>query len=331
VDILSEAQYDVLAFVAACNRNFYNPTSEEVELWRVNRTPADAIYETSRRKVADGVPGPLSLQIGTATDRMIASMVTGPNLAAMLQALSSSIAGLGLGTPARYVTERKLVTPAETILEHLLRLTWLTTAAGQSGPKAGLRLSDLGQALLRDAERGESEQEDVSVVVLGREDPLAYAQVMGQFAAAGAGLLVDPYLKLNDLHMILLGTRLTRLLVSGKHNEKELGALRTYLASGSLSRRIEVRSSTELHDRVLLADEGDVLTIGTSLNGVGRTTTVMTPIPTPAREALTEEYSRLWEDADLVGPEPVVRAHAQASRADEGPDEDELAGPPNLT
>ncbi len=130
--------------------------------------------------------------------------------------------------------------------------------------------------------------------------------------------------------MILLSTQLTRLLVSGKHNEKELGALRTYLASGSLSRQIEVRSSTELHDRVLLADEGDVLTIGTSLNGVGRTTTVMTPIPTPAREALAEEYARLWEDADLVGPEPVVESHAEHSQLDEGPDEDGLAKPPDL-
>jgi hypothetical protein len=99
VDILSEAQYDVLAFVAACNRNFYNPTSEQVELWRVNREPADAVYKTTRRKVADGVPGPLSLQIGTAADRMIASMVTGPAFASMAQALSSSIAGLGLALP----------------------------------------------------------------------------------------------------------------------------------------------------------------------------------------------------------------------------------------
>lgn len=326
MDILSEAQYDVLVFVAACNRNFYNPTREQVELWRVNREPADAVYKTTRRKVADGVPGALSLQIGTATDRMIASMVAGPAFASMAQALTSSIAGLGLGTPPRYVTERELVTPAESVLEHLLRLTWLTTARGQPGTE-GLRLSDLGQALLQDAERGETEQEDVSVVVLGREDPLAYAQVMGQFAAAGAGLLVDPYLKLNDLHMILLSTRLTRLLVSGKHNEREIGALRTYLASGSLSRRIEVRSSTKLHDRVLLADEGDVLTIGTSLNGVGRTTTVMTPIPTPAREALSEEYARLWDEADLVGPEPVVQVQAKGPQTDEELDEEGLAEP----
>jgi len=321
VDILSEEQYDVLVFVAACNRNFYNPTSEQVELWRVNREPADAVYKTTRRKVADGVPGALALQIGTATDRMIASMVAGPAFASMAQALTSSIAGLGLGTPPRYATERELVTPAESVLEHLLRLTWLTTATGHLGPEVGLRLSDLGQALLQDAERGETEQEDVSVVVLGREDPLAYAQVMGQFAAAGAGLLVDPYLKLNDLHTILLSTRLTRLLVSGKHNEREIGALRTYLASGSLSRRIEVRSSMKLHDRVLLADEGDVLTIGTSLNGVGRTTTVMTPIPTPAREALAEEYARLWEEADLVGPEPVVQVEAKDPQPDEGLDQ----------
>jgi len=110
-----------------------------------------------------------------------------------------------------------------------------------------------------------------------------------QWVLGHAQLATTQILKLNDLHMILLSTQLTRLLVSGKHNEREIGALRTYLASGSLSRKIEVRSSTKLHDRVLLTNEGDVLTIGTSLNGVGRTTTVMTPIPRPAREALAEE------------------------------------------
>jgi len=42
VDIVSDAQYEVMAFVAGCNRNYYNPAGTEVELWRNNRKPAGA-------------------------------------------------------------------------------------------------------------------------------------------------------------------------------------------------------------------------------------------------------------------------------------------------
>ena len=129
---------------------------------------------------------------------------------------------------------------------------------------------------------------------------------MGQLTDAGEGLLVDPYLKLDILHRIVTSTHLTRLLVSGKSsNRAEIAAMQTYLDSASLSRHVEVRTSTELHDRYLLADDGPVLTLGTSLNGVGRTTTVLTPMPSGAREVLRETYERLWADASLVGPQPV--------------------------
>lgn len=124
--------------------------------------------------------------------------------------------------------------------------------------------------------------------------PLAYPILVGQLAAAGPGLLVDPYLKLADLHTIVVSTQLTRLLVSGKTNNRgDVGAMLACLGNGSLSRRVEVRSSTGLHDRVLMADDGDVLTVGTSLNGVGKTTTVVSPMPSPARESLRDEYERL--------------------------------------
>ena len=78
--------------------------------------------------------------------------------------------------------------------------------------------------------------------------PLAYPILVGQLAAAGPGLLVDPYLKLADLHTIVVSTQRTRLLVSGKTNNRgEVGAILACLGKGSLSRRVEVRSSTGLH------------------------------------------------------------------------------------
>jgi hypothetical protein len=305
VDILSDAQYEVLAFVGACNRNFHNPTARQVMLWHNNRNPRQAVYRTVRRQVEPAVERVAPLfGVSTASNRILASLL-GDALRPM-QEMMSSIAKmqLGFGNQVRYV--RELVKPAETMIEHLVRLTWLEEVPAPHDEDLGLRLTALGRALLRDAEAGEETDEDVSVVVLGKEDPLAYPILVGQFAAAGTGLLVDPYLKLADLHTIVVSTQLTRLLMSGKTNNRGVVAsLEAYLGSQSLARPVEVRSSTELHDRVLVADDGDVLTVGTSLNGVGRTTTVMTPIPSPARESLRDEYERLWSEATLVGPSPA--------------------------
>lgn len=303
MDILSEAQYELLAFVAACNRNYHNPTGSQVELWRNNRKPAEAVYKTVRRKVSEGSQPVDFFGLQTASNRMLASLI-GDSFRPW-QEMIASLADFGLGAGPRYLTERELVTPAETMIGHLVRLTWLAEVALPGDGEPGLRLTELGRALLRDAESGDDSDEDVTVVVLGREDPLAYPILVGQLAAAGPGLLVDPHLKLADLHMIVVSTQLTRLLVSGKTNNRgEVASMQAYLGKGSLSRRVQVRSSTELHDRVLLADDRDVITVGTSLNGVGRTTTVMSPLPSPARDSLRDEYERLWADASLVGPEP---------------------------
>lgn len=230
----------------------------------------------------------------------------------------------GRGLPRGTVTQRELVTPAETLIGHLVRLIWLEESDVGIDANPGLRVTDLGRALLRDAESGTEQGDDVSVVILGREDPLAYPILVGQLASAGSGLLVDPYLEVTHLHRIVVSTQLTRVLVSGHARRRgEVEAMRAYLDSPSVARRLEVRSSTELHDRVLLADQGDVMTLGTSLNGVGRKTTVLAPLPSPAREALRQEYDRLWMEATLVGPVGPVSVQPG------GPDEDDSDGETN--
>jgi hypothetical protein len=209
-------------------------------------------------------------------------------------------------------TKRELVKEAEGALDHLIRLTWLQQVP--RGEDVGLRLTDLGQALLRDRDQELIEDDvAVSVVVLSAADPLAYARLVGHLAEAGPGLLVDPYLKIDQLHMIVNRTSLTRLLVlANSRTTGALAAMETYLSglaqSGpGLARRVEVRKSTEVHDRYLLADDGSVMSLGSSLVGVGRKTTVLTPLASPASAvaALRDEYEQMWERAELVGPQPT--------------------------
>lgn len=310
VEILSEEQYQVLGFVDACNRNHYTPTETQVTLWREHPLPRDAVYRTVRRGSAP------TASLDTAVSRMHASMMSElmrPVREAMVANMSIAFQRVVSEAAGSLTEARELVTQGESPVAHLVRLGWLKETGSRldagGNDEQGLQLTDLGRALLRDAEREATPQEEVGVVVLEAGDSLAYPVLIGQFAAAGEGLLVDPYLKLADLNGIVVSTRLTRVLVSAPKNhrgqEAELAAMATHLNSASLSRHVEVRSSTDLHDRVLLANEGDVMTLGTSLNGVGRKTTVFTPVPSPAREALRMEYERLWSEATLVGPSPT--------------------------
>lgn len=293
-------------------------------LWRQNPEPAKAEYRTVDRPQV----GSLGVHLGVfdqagALSRMVDTMIS-----SQLRPLTQGLVSM-MGQTHSSNTCRELIKPAETVIEHLVRLTWLEKVTS-SGEEPGLRLTELGRALLRDREQESPTGEDVSVVVLDGQDPLAYPLLVGQLANAGAGLLVDPYLKLDGLNRIVVSTQLARLLVSGRrHNIAEVSAMQTYLDSASLGRRVEVRASTELHDRILLAEDGAVLTLGTSLNGVGRTTTVITPMPSPARESLRGLYERLWAEASLVGPQPVEDEQKDAGEqedTDEQNDESDADG-----
>ena len=108
--------------------------------------------------------------------------------------------------------------------------------------------------------------------------------------------------------------------------------METYLGSPQLARKIEVRASESVHDRVVLADSGEAFTLGLSLNGVGqRSTTVLTPLPAPAVSALLREYQAIWREAAWISPaepeqdqdadEPVSPGRDEQSH-ETGPDPD---------
>lgn len=310
MEILTAEQHLVLGFIAACNRTRYSPTVAEVELWLSSPEPWEAEYRIVRRdplstpNMGFGTSGAALLMgesFRESTKKMIESMhpnIYTPRFKEKYKEIVRAAGLLGSGSTS------ELVRPEESVVDHLIRLRWVEDVSSTGSDDAELRVTDLGLALFRDRETETEAVEDVSVVVLGRGDPLAYPMLIGQLGAAGPGLLVDPYLKLEDLHRVVVTTQLTRLLITGQpSNRVVIGAVRAYLDTSSPTRRVEVRSSTQLHDRVLIADDGAVTTLGTSMNGVGKKTTVLTPMPSPANETLREEYKQIWDAADLVGPQ----------------------------
>jgi len=182
-------------------------------------------------------------------------------------------------------------------LDHLLKLGWITES-----PSLGL--TELGRALLGAAERAEPGEGEAGIVVLDREDPFAYARLMGHLTKAKQGLLVDPYFRIDQLMTILNGTTLARVLISKQHarSKEDRAALAVALDSPSLPRHIDIRATSDpsLHDRLIVGEDGEVWTLGASLNSVATTSTVIVPVPQAGADALRQQAETLWHGAEEV-------------------------------
>jgi hypothetical protein len=197
-----------------------------------------------------------------------------------------------------------LLKEPEPATAHLARLGWLEIRG--EGDQGVLSLTDLGRALLRGAERAEIAEPRLSVVVFKADNPLAYPQMVGHLAGLGDGILVDPFLGVEQLHELVLRTQLSRFLISDRPSAaRKRAAIGTYLRGSGTARPVEVRAASGFHDRVVLGAKGS-FTLGTSLNGVGTTTTVLTPLPPAAADALRAETESIWSGATPLVEEANV-------------------------
>lgn len=202
--------------------------------------------------------------------------------------------------------------PAQRVAKYLLEVQWATEAA------EGLKLTHKGRAVLRlsgaDEQLHTVSEPVVNDVALSPDDPLVYTVLTRRLAAAGEGLLVDPYFKAENLRWILEATSICRILISKRASAKERPIIAIALATLPNGHSVEVRATddTNLHDRRIIAADGSVQLIGTSLNGVGRHETAMvTPEPSIAK-AYKDSSEKLWTGAEKVEPQhpkaPVAEA-----------------------
>jgi len=136
------------------------------------------------------------------------------------------------------------------------------------------------------------------VVRLGTDDPLAYPTLFAELGRAGQGLLVDPYLGVEQLNLIVQQTQLSRILLKETPATKaNLVPIEVYL-TGAVPRSIDVRVTTHraVHDRLILwDDQRTVEVMGSSVNTVQQGTgTVITPMPEVVAGALRQEVETWW-------------------------------------
>lgn len=206
----------------------------------------------------------------------------------------------------RTVTDTIIEGGARSSVSDLLALDWVSVSRG------GARLTDLGKALLRAADAASDEV--IRVVMLQQGDPLAYATLIGELAAAGDAMLIDPYLDLKGCADVLEHTRIRRILIGHYQSAKKKSGIAVYLA-GAEREDVKIRVSDVIHDRLVIDEGGGVCTIGTSLNGVARakTTTVLTPMPALAADALRDHAEGWWDAATPLSTQPEVEDGEEAS------------------
>ncbi|MFF3489405.1 hypothetical protein ACFYXC_40170 [Streptomyces sp. NPDC002701] len=213
---------------------------------------------------------------------------------------------------------RHVVTSPEPVARYLLNVRWIVRSDD------GIQLTNLGRAILQAS--GAQEQMEqvrqplVKDMTLSPDDPLVYTVLTRRLAAAGAGLLVDPYFKAESIAWVLEATTIRRILISKKASTKERPIIAVALATLPNGRDLEVRATAdkELHDRRVIAADGTVQLIGTSINGVGRHETSMVTPEIAIAKAYRDSSEKLWAGAEKVEPQPL-KSPVAVSAEETGP------------
>jgi len=188
--------------------------------------------------------------------------------------------------------------PVETKRAYLSRLRWVTEEGGR------LVATELGRALLRS--QTQIGLGDRAVLVLEPGNPFSYAELAARFAESGEALLVEPYLGVQHLMDIASYTEVTRVLIGDQSQHRK--GLRAAGEKLELNRSLEIRVSSELHDRYFVPKVGLVDMLGTSMSGVGKKLTVLAPLDEAASNVIRKLVEGMWKRATPLAEAKVTEA-----------------------
>jgi hypothetical protein len=200
----------------------------------------------------------------------------------------------------------------ETFSEYLVRLSWVKN-------EDELELTAVGRALLKalNAPVLDEGASDVFEVVLDPDNPFAYAQALGALSQAERALLVEPYLRLEQLIDVEKLGNIERVLVGSRLSGKDRELLATGLAALPADRPLEIRVAKDLHDRYLIpATEGRVTMLGMSLGGIGKKVSTITTLGEVASIALRDAHEEIWTDAEVLRTNRAPSAEADPGAGD---------------
>jgi hypothetical protein len=214
--------------------------------------------------------------------------------------------------------------------------SWLVRVKLAKRIDSRLSATALGRALLAAANEREQalESSPTIAVVLKQDDEFALATVMAKIADVGPAALIDPYLGAEQYFGLVRHTSVKRIITADKGGDrvKALSAGRAYL--GQAGEAVEIRLTNAFHDRYVIPEKGLIWMLGTSLNGVGKRTSMMVQIAdSPGGRAIREAFNQEWsrakdismlaatgQEAATVSHSANVRDEEQAGRQSESVD-----------
>lgn len=182
--------------------------------------------------------------------------------------------------------------------ESVLSFVTRTKSVDKAGDK--VRLTRLGTILLREAREIDELKAQPQDIVLAAGDDWASGDLFRAVRKAGLCMVIDPFCREAELNDLVRYTETTRVLVgprvAGESFDLTLNVVRA-------PRKIEVRVSSEFHDRVVIPDSGAVLAIGASLNGIGRDKpTFLVSLNPELSASVRKTYEDLWDAATPWAP-----------------------------
>lgn len=175
------------------------------------------------------------------------------------------------------------------------------TRAGLVAVTDGLvTVTRLGKVVLDAAEERESLTSQPEDILLGADDEWALGDVLRVMRAAGPCLFVDPFCKEPQLNELAKHTETARVLIGPKvaseHFDLTLGSIRP-------PRSLELRVSPNIHDRYVIPDGGQVLVLGTSLTGIGKSKpSVLVHLGDDLSGKIRQAHEELWTRATVWAP-----------------------------
>lgn len=197
-----------------------------------------------------------------------------------------------------------LIERGETYLDYLKRLRWAKVSQGT------VALTPLALAMLRDlnSPKVDPEAQSYVEVTVDPSDKMAFARLLNQFNNLGPGLLIDPYLRLEQFLEVAEATPVTRVLTSSRAFGTDPQRRLYQRALSAADGKIQVRHIDKLHDRHYIPETGNIWMLGVSLNGVAKNISVLTQLGDESSKVLRDAYEGYWRDALVLEPTNAVGA-----------------------
>jgi hypothetical protein len=219
-----------------------------------------------------------------------------------------------IGTMMEAALSGPIVESGETYLDYMKRLRWVKVSQGT------VALTPLALAMLRDlnSPKVDPEAQSYVEVTVDPSDKMSFARLLNQFNNLGPGLLVDPYLRLEQFLEVADATPVTRVLTSSRAFGTDPQRRLYQRALSAADGKIQVRHIDKLHDRHYIPETGNIWMLGVSLNGVAKNISVLTQLGHESSNVLRDAYEGYWRDSLVLEPTGAHGAATSENAADGG-------------